>query len=305
MDHIDSSLSHSQEQKAGGVSNEHVKTSLAVLIVTFNSQQDLIQNLHFLSRQTQLPDLVLVIDCASSNRGYLDEVVSMQWPFALRVERLDTNYGYAGGNNIGLRQLAQQHINYVLILNPDAFLVAPNCIEMLLAAAQKISQPHLIAPLLMHFDRNSNRLSGLVDSAGLKQNAWGRWFDRLHGQPLSHQTSAVPECVAGLCGAALLIPVSLIHLLQQQRQGVFDSSFFMYKEDIELGCYLNKIEVNQYLIWGVSVGHCRGWNKLRQNTSRWARILSAKNDMRVAWRYRWLSIPFAIAKFLAVKLFNM
>ncbi len=304
MKHSDSSLLHSQNQEENHSFSKQDKVSVAILIVTFNSQRDLKQNLSFISHQIQLPDLVFVVDCASSSQDYLDEVESMPWPFTLNVKRLNANQGYAGGNNLGLKYLAQRHFDYVLVLNPDAFLVSQDSIEQLLKASQSLPQPHLIAPLLMHFDRGSDQFSGAVDSAGLRQNALGRWFDRLQGQALPQHGSA-PECVLGLCGAALLMPASLIRSLILQRQDVFDSSFFMYKEDIELSCYLNKIGVKQYLLWGVSVGHCRGWDKRRQSVSRWARMLSAQNDVRVAWRYRWLSLPFTIAKYLAVKLFDM
>ena len=51
--------------------------------------------------------------------------------------------------------------------------------------------------------------------------------------------------------------------------------------------------------------HCRGWNKDRKSVPYWSRLVSAKNDIKIALSYRVKNLPFAYIKYLYVRFLRL
>src|SRR5688572_22751492 len=92
-----------------------VRDSLAIIIVTYNSRQEIDACLQSLVGHTApFPTTITVVDNQSTDgtAGYVRE----KWPSAVRVIDAGGNVGFARANNIGIRATDSE---YVLLMNPD------------------------------------------------------------------------------------------------------------------------------------------------------------------------------------------
>jgi GT2 family glycosyltransferase len=102
---------------------------VSILIVNFNGARVLKNCLDSLQRCGYADREVIVVDNASSD-GSLDLLRKYPWA---KVIRSETNLGFAGGNNLGLRHCTG---DYVLLLNNDTVV----CAGFLEALCQYLSQ---------------------------------------------------------------------------------------------------------------------------------------------------------------------
>jgi GT2 family glycosyltransferase len=82
---------------------------------------------------------------------------------------------------------------------------------------------------------------------------------------------------------------------------VFDSDFFLYKEDIELSLRLRKLGWSLLYDPRLTAYHCRGWNS-RNNMSRALRIVAAESEVLLYKKHPSPFIVWAFLKLMAVKL---
>jgi N-acetylglucosaminyl-diphospho-decaprenol L-rhamnosyltransferase len=191
-----------------------VRPTLSVLIVAWNSREELTRTLPALLPELAEGDELIVVD-NDSDDGTADAVPGLA-PRA-RVIRTGSNLGFAGGCNAGA---AEASGDLLVILNPDA---AP-----LPGFGQAIRRPWLQG-------RGWSAWQALVaDTGGTRINSAGNplHFTALswaggHGRPLAE----APEAgrVASLSGACLAIPSRT-----WREVGGFPERFFLYHEDVDL-----------------------------------------------------------------------
>lgn len=108
----------------------HAET-VAVVVVTFNRADLLARVLEGLAAQTRVPDLVVVVDNASTDhtRAVLDAA-----PATLSLERihLDDNTGGAGGFHTGVRAAYDRGLDRIWLIDDDV-VPAPDCLAVLMA----------------------------------------------------------------------------------------------------------------------------------------------------------------------------
>ena len=190
--------------------------SVTVIIVNWNGGALLGQCVRHLQAQTRPPDRVLLVDNASTDNSL---ALLPAWRL-LTVLRMDSNLGFAAGNN---HAIAQCDTEYVALLNPDAF-AAPDWLEQLLQSAN--THPASAAfgsRQLCHED--PTRLDGIGDCYHLSGMAWRQGHG--HVQQARH---LVEQDIFTPCAAAALYRRAAIVAL-----GGFDENFFCYMEDVDLG----------------------------------------------------------------------
>lgn len=169
---------------------------------------------------------VIVVDNASDQGDFRDVVAS--YPGARLIE-LKENRGYGAASNVGIG-LAQG--NAVFILNPDTELL-PYSLQRLWDTLCLSAHVGLVAPLLLNSDRT-------LQSAGYRfPGAANVFFDlfptpaRLYGSALNGRMSAgngqLPVQIDYALGAALFARRSALLDI-----GMFDDSYFMYSEEIDV-----------------------------------------------------------------------
>jgi GT2 family glycosyltransferase len=153
----------------------------------------------------------------------------------VRLIRNPGNRGFAGAVNQGLAASRGRH---VLLLNPDAELVAPVC-QALLAFLDAHPAAGIVGPRLLNPDRSLQpsayrfptlfqaagtlfRLRRLVPTRLLRATA-GRWLGQAFGQLDPHRTARRVDYVTGAC--------CLVRRAVVERIGELDERFFMYFEE--------------------------------------------------------------------------
>jgi GT2 family glycosyltransferase len=269
---------------------------LAVIIVTHNSQDVLPRCLDALSRQTIQADIVLV-DSGSKDVSYLDAY--RQHP-GIRVI-LEKNIGFSRANNIG-GQAVSQTAEFILFLNPDAFL-KEDTLQKALGFLEENKKIGCIGGRLLGFDKNSGLPTNLLDSTGVFRKWYGCWYDRSQGEKNRGQYP-IQEDVPALCGAFLFCRQAMLSQLSLDRSNgsaIFDPDFFLYKEDIELCLRIRKAGWRIVYHPGIKVYHCRGWQKNRQQIPYQQRLAAAKSELLLYKKHPSLYILWAWSKYLLVR----
>ena len=193
--------------------------AVAVIIVNWNAGAHLGACLRALAAQTQPGFRALVVDNASEDGS--QELVAALGDARVSLLQLDTNTGFARGNNIGVRHCAGTE--FIALLNPDAF-PAPDWLEQLLAAAHGFPAAGAFGSHLVDA-RDHSRSDGTGDA----YHWCGRAFRRDHGALVdASQRPAAP--IFSPCAAAALYRRSA-----WEQAGGFDEDFFCYLEDVDLG----------------------------------------------------------------------
>lgn len=227
------------------------RDSLAIIIVTFNSREEIDACLQSLVGHTDpFPTTITVVDNASADGTAAH--VRERWP---TVQVIDSggNLGFAKANNIGIRASTSE---YVLLINPDT--VAPP------AAIQT-----LVRGLASHPEA---AIAGarLLNDRGFPELSWGEpitpWnevkvmiFSRLYHRKvrryvkkmdrMSRQARPV-EWVSGACMA--------IRRADLEAVGLIDERYFMYNEDVDLCLEMKKRGRLTLYIAAAEVLHYRG-----------------------------------------------
>ena len=227
------------------------RDSLAIVIVTFNSIEEIDGCLQSLDGYTApFPTTITVVDNASSD-GTADHV-RQRWP-SVRVIDSGGNYGFAKANNIGIRATES---DYVLLLNPDT-VAPPGAIQT------------LVRGLASHPDA---AIAGarLLGPTGFPELSWGAaitpWnetkqmvFSRLYLRKirtivrrmdrLSRQAREV-DWVSGAC--------MVIRRADLDAVGGLDERYFMYNEDVDLCVEMRKRGRKTVYVAGAELLHYRG-----------------------------------------------
>ena len=116
--------------------------STCCIIVTYNGSQWIEQCLQSLANSS-CPLTVLVIDNGSTDNTL--EIVREKFP-AVRVIETGSNLGYGQANNIGLCMALEMEVDYVFLLNQDAW-VQPDTILQLTEVHRHFPQYGIISPM--------------------------------------------------------------------------------------------------------------------------------------------------------------
>jgi GT2 family glycosyltransferase len=154
---------------------------VSILVVTYNTREYLAPFFDSIRRNTSYPcyEVIVVDNC--SNDGSNEE---LSWYAAgdprIRVERLQQNMGFAGGNNFAARISQGQ---YLVLLNPDTIVTA-GWLERLMAALHTDPAIGVVAPV-SNFSGNETRVNTHYRSiaqmerfaADRARNKRGKWID--------------------------------------------------------------------------------------------------------------------------------
>lgn len=147
---------------------------------------------------------------------------------SVRVIANRENSGYAGAAN---QAVSVSRGEAVLILNPD-IIFEPDYLAVLLARLHADPKIGAIIGKLRKYDFERDEKTQLIDSAGLFMYRNRRCVDRGQGEEDLGQFDRAEE-VFGITGAC---PLYRREALEDCAVGgeVFDSDFFMYKEDVDI-----------------------------------------------------------------------
>jgi hypothetical protein len=134
------------------------------------------------------------------------------------------NLGYAGGNNIGIREALKWGAHYVLVVNPDCD-VSRGFLPPLVEALETAPSVGAACPLVL------NEGGDRIQSLGGVANLWtGRCRRLLFGRDLQIVKETQPLEVDWPHGTCMLLKRRFV-----EEVGLISEVFFLYYEDVELG----------------------------------------------------------------------
>jgi GT2 family glycosyltransferase len=256
-----------------------------------------------IDRQTVSPTKVILIDSGSNDPSYLEKY--KQQPH-VEVVLADKDIGFCKGNNIGMTKLPQ-HCDFVFLLNPDAFL-SSTFLEQALAFmnAPENARYAALTGTVLGYDINQDAPTGAYDSTGVFRTWYGKWYDRDQGRQKKEDDYTNPETIPAICGAVFFCRKKAIDEVLLRGYELLDTTFYMYKEDIDLSLRLRKKGWNLAFVPNMIVYHCRGWQRDRKKMERRFRLASARNELRIQWHQKEpLPIAYSLMKFAVVKVLDM
>ncbi|HEY0280853.1 MAG TPA: glycosyltransferase family 2 protein [Solirubrobacterales bacterium] len=195
-----------------------MRPSISVLIVAWNSSQELRRTLPPLLAELRDGDELIVVDNASPDDS---AAVATELAPAAKIVTMGRNDGFAGGANVGATAASG---DILVILNPDAMPLP--------GWGEAIRRPWLDGrgwsawqALVAEVD------AATINSAGNPVHFTGIVWAGKHGEPLSEAPG--PSEVSALSGACLAVPLEA-----WRRVGGFAPKFFMYHEDVDLALRL-------------------------------------------------------------------
>lgn len=216
-------------------------TEVVAVVLNFNDRDATKRCVLSLLSGSRVPSRVVVVDNGSTQVPAL----SLDgFSGSVEVVRLETNLGYAGGNNVGVAAALRHTPDFVWILNNDTS-VHRDCLEKILDAIA--SSP---------CDEEAVFLTG-VRHEGLNQ--WwflGGWIDRRTGTVWhTPQTPIVGDVVptAYIAGCSFIAPSVTF-----KRVGGFDESLFLYCEDVDWSIRAMALGVRPVLVPQAVVDHVGG-----------------------------------------------
>ncbi len=188
---------------------------LSIITVNYNGIKDtceLIDSIPF-NNDTE----VIMVDNAS--KEYEASIISERFP-QVKVIRSDKNLGFAGGNNLGIKEAKGE---FILLINNDTYFKDFN-INSLIKRLESSDKIGIVCPKLRFaWDNNPIQFAGYtpLSSITLRNKAIGfgeddrGQYDTAHPTPYAH-------------GAAMLIKREAI-----EKVGLMPECFFLYYEEID------------------------------------------------------------------------
>lgn len=275
----------------------------AIIIVTFNSQKHLAKNLECIHLQAYPVTKIIIVDTGSDDPSYL---VPYQQQSNIEVVFAEKFSGFCKGNNIGITKLPE-NCDYVFFLNPDAF-ISPSFVRFAIAflQSQGNQQYGAVSGTVLGYNMEAGQPNGAYDTTGVFRKWYGRWYDRGQGEAYNPGLFLVQEDLDAICGAVFFCRKKALDSAILRDNEVFDSSFYMYKEDIDLSLRLRRKGWKLAFLPQLTAHHCRGWQRNRSQMPRKMRLCSAKNELKVQLQLKApIPIAYSLCKYAAVKWLNM
>lgn len=183
---------------------------VSIIILNWNGKHLLKDCLDSVFNQTYPNYEVILVDNGSTDGSV--ELVKKEYSKAKLIKN-DKNYGFAEGNNIGIRfALKGPEVENIVLLNNDTN-VDKNWLKELVDAQADIAQSKILAP------------DGQISSTGLLYSKNGLAFDR--------KSSHYDEEPFGASGVAVSFKREVLEDTKLN-EDFFDGDFFCYSEDADL-----------------------------------------------------------------------
>ena len=199
--------------------------SVNLFVLNWNGRDLTLDCLSSLEKITYPNVKVYVIDNGSSDNS----VTAIRNQFSdYEIIELPENYGFARGNNAGF-ELVKQKADYTIFLNNDT-IVDPNFVEPLINAMESNSTVKQSTPKIFYADNLDYIWFG-----GGKVSLWAGWIRHLgirQKDSMQFSFDRNVDYATGCCVCMRTVDFESI--------GMFDESFLMYGEDVDLSLRFRK-----------------------------------------------------------------
>ena len=210
----------------------NVLKKISIISVNFNQAavtEELLRSIEL--NNTYLNIEIIIID----NGSISDSTLAWKLKFPhVQFIRSEANLGFAGGNNIGIKQASG---DYLFLVNNDTEF-SKGLIEKLVETLEQNSNIGIISPKICYFDQQE-----IIQYAGFTKMNFNTGRNKCIGQfekdSGQYDDSIGPTGYAH--GAAMMIRSSVI-----SKAGMMPETFFLYYEEMD---WCERIKQAGYAIW--------------------------------------------------------
>lgn len=200
--------------------NETKQPEVSAIVLNHNGKDIIPQCIDSLIDQTYKDIEIIVVDNGSTDGS--DSLVAKRYPDKVKLIKLDSNLGYAGGCNAGIRAATGR---WIALLNNDA-VADPRWIAKMLARIKNDGRNDagMVASRILLMDSRDilDNTGHLIYPDGLNVGR-GR-LQKDYGQYEAEDEALFPSGCAALYSKQML-----------EMTGLFDEKFFAYADDTDLG----------------------------------------------------------------------
>lgn len=225
--------------------------NISIVTVNYNSQEETKKLLSSLEK-VKIDDInlkVIVIDNGSEIVFKSNENVN--------VIRLDTNTGFTGGCNIGIKKALEDYADYILLINNDT-TVDPDLIKNLLAVLESEQKIGLVTPKIyfskgseFHKDRyQKSELGKVLWFAGGKMDWKNAQSIHIGMDEVDHGQFDKLQKIDFATGCCMMIKREVL-----EKVGFFDENYFLYYEDADLSQRILRADFEIYNVPDAVIYH--------------------------------------------------
>ena len=208
---------------------------IAVVTINYNTEEETHALLESLGK-VQKSDFqleIIVVDNGSKTLFVLNQSEKKDHVILMRSE---TNEGFSGGNNIGIREALRREAEYILLLNNDT-VVDPDMIKNLLEVLESDEKIGLVVPKI-YFAKGHEFHKDTYAKEELGKIFWyaGGYTDWENAKSVHRGVDEVDrgqydktEKMASATGCCMLFKKEVL-----EKVGFFDERYFLYYEDADL-----------------------------------------------------------------------
>ncbi|MFO0357803.1 MAG: glycosyltransferase family 2 protein [Sphingobacteriaceae bacterium] len=217
---------------------EKQKIMVSIITINYNQNKVTCELLESLKNTTYKNIEVIVVD---NNSNTDPVIIKEKYPF-IKLIKSDTNLGYAGGNNLGLKYA---HGEYIIFINNDVE-VEPNFIEPLLAFSASSINIGAVSPKIKYFENKS-----IIQYAGTQPvNPFTLRNKHIGSGYVDNGQYDTIKKTAYAHGACMMVAKMVIDHI-----GVMDEQFFLYYEEQDWCERMNKYGYVNYMVPNSQVYH--------------------------------------------------
>lgn len=225
---------------------------VSIIILNWNGLEDTIECLESLRKITYPNYEVILVDNGSERNDA--KVLRERFGNYIHLIENDRNYGFAGGNNIGIRYaLENLSPNYVLLLNNDT-VVAPDFLARLVKFAESNEKFGIVGPKIYYYDYDGRK--DVIWFAGGKFNRRLGKTNHLGARTIDKGQFETIRKVDYITGCAFLIKTEILNKI-----GLLDEDYFNHFEDLD---FCIRAEKEQYYCFYVP--EAKIWHKVSQSS---------------------------------------
>lgn len=225
------------------------KSNVSIVIVNWNGWDDTIECLESIYK-IDYPDYKIILVDNNSQDDSVKRIKDYSNNKELTIIENEENYGFAEGNNIGIKY-ALKHLNpeYILLLNNDT-IVNKDFLKEMIKAGEKNRHIGILGPKIYHYDRPD-----IIWSAGSKISwKFARGIQIGTGEIDKGQYDE-PKEVEYVTGSAFLIKKAVIDKI-----GLMDKNYFLYFEESDWTLRANRAGYKSLYVPAAKV-----WHKVSQS----------------------------------------
>jgi GT2 family glycosyltransferase len=225
------------------VVNLPVPGMVSIILLNWNGKEFLQECLRSVHTQSYPHVELLIIDNCSTD-GSQDVLLRdySQYPLFLN----ETNLGYCGGANLGIRHAKGE---YILLLNPDVIL-HDDFLRGLVEVAERDDTLGILTGKLLRFDQQT------LDSTGQFLRSDLSPLERGYNERDTGKYDQ-PQAVFSTCGAVAFYRRTMLEDIQLEGE-YFDESYFAFYEDLDIGWRAQLAGWRAYYVPDAVAYHYRG-----------------------------------------------